>query len=127
FVTPREIDHLHFIEKVTRQRIPRKPLPSLAEAIEGKQKVTAERLLEVVNNESYSEFKGVAIQLLEQYDSVQLLSAALKLLTGEKKEVAIELTPEDPIRAKKRRFDVSTAGRKYTGFSGGQGSRWNRG
>lgn len=127
FVTPREIDHLHFIERVTRHRIPRKPLPSLAEAIEGKQKVTAERLLEVVNNESYSEFKGVAIQLLEQYDSVQLLSAALKMLTGEKKEVVIELTPEDPIRAKKRRFDVSTAGRKYTGFSGGQGSRWNRG
>lgn len=127
FVTPREIDHLHFIERVTRHRIPRKPLPSLAEAIEGKQKVTAEKLLDVVNNENYSEFKGVAIQLLEQYDSVQLLSAALKLLTGEKKEIAIELTPEDPIRAKKRRFDVSTAGRKYTGFSGGQGSRWNRG
>ena len=45
FVTPREIDHLHFIERVTRHRIPRKPLPTMAEAVEGKQRLTAERLL----------------------------------------------------------------------------------
>ena len=43
FVTPREMDHLHFIEKVTRHKIAKKPLPSIAEAIEGKQRVTAER------------------------------------------------------------------------------------
>lgn len=115
FVTPREIDHLNFIEKVTRHRIARKPLPSVSEAIEGKQKLTAERLLEVVQNGEASEFKGLSIQLLEQYDSVHLLSAALKLLTGEKKDIAIELTPEDPLRAKKRRPDVRTAGRRYSG------------
>ena len=33
-----------------------------------------------------NEYKGIAIQLLEQYDSVQLLSAAMKLLTGDKKD-----------------------------------------
>ncbi|TNJ65736.1 DEAD/DEAH box helicase [Paenibacillus hemerocallicola] len=115
FVTPREIDHLHFIERVTRHRIPRKPLPSMAEAIEGKQRVTAERVLEIVNDEGLTEFKGIAIQLLEQYDSVQLLAAALKLLTGDKKEVDIELTPEDPLRAKKRRPDVRSSGRKMPG------------
>lgn len=115
FVTPREIDHLHFIERVTRHRIPRKPLPSMAEAIEGKQRITAERVLEVVNSENYAEFKGSAIQMLEQYDSVQLLAAALKLLTGDKKEVEIELTPEDPLRAKKRRPDVRSSGRKMPG------------
>jgi len=90
FVTPREIDHLRFIERVTRQRIPRKPLPSMAEAIEGKQRVTAERLLETVGSEETSPFRGLALQLLEQYDSVELLSAALKLLTGEKPDVHIE-------------------------------------
>ncbi len=114
FVSPRELDHLHFIEKVTRHRINKKPLPSLAEAIEGKQKVTAERLLEVVQNESFNEFKGLAIQLLEQYDSVDLLAASLKLLTGEKKEVSIELTPELPIRARKR-GDFRSSGRRFTG------------
>ncbi|RXZ82259.1 DEAD/DEAH box helicase [Paenibacillaceae bacterium] len=123
FVTSREIDHLHFIEKVTRQRITRKPLPSMAEAIEGKQRLTAERLLEIVQEEDSQEYKGTAIQLLDRYDSVQLLAAALKLLTGEKKDVNIELTPEDPIRAKKRRPDVRSSGRRFSGGPFGSGSR----
>ncbi|MDO7906014.1 DEAD/DEAH box helicase [Paenibacillus sp. JX-17] len=118
FVTPREMDHLHFIERVTRHRIPRKPLPTLAEAIEGKQRITAERMLETVQSGELNEYKGLAIQLLEQYDSVQLLSAALKLMTGEKKDSNIELTPEDPIRAKRRRPDVRSSGRKPSNYGG---------
>lgn len=123
FVTPRELDHLHFIEKVTRQKIARKPLPSIAEAIEGKQRLTAERLIEVVQNDEIQEYKGLSIQLLEQYDSVHLLAAAMKLLTGEKKDVSIELTPEDPIRAKKRRPDVRSSGRRFSGGPFGGGNR----
>ncbi|GIP38015.1 DEAD-box ATP-dependent RNA helicase CshA [Paenibacillus sp. J31TS4] len=123
FVTPREIDHLRFIERVTRHKITRKPVPSLAEAIEGKQRIVAERLLEIVNSESAGEFKGVAIQLLEQYDSVALLAASLKMITGDSKEVNIELTPEDPIRAKKRRNDVRSSGRRP---GGGYGSNYRR-
>lgn len=122
FVSPREIDQLHLIEKMTRHKINKRPLPSVAEAIEGKQKVTAEKLLEVVQSEDFNEFKGLSIQLLEQYDSVVLLASALKLLTGEKKEISIELTPEEPMRAKKRRTgpgnDVRTSGRRYTGSFG---------
>ncbi|CAG5088316.1 DEAD-box ATP-dependent RNA helicase CshA [Thermobacillus xylanilyticus] len=126
FVTPREIDHLHFIERVTRQRIARRPLPSLAEAIEGKQRVTAERLIEIIQQDDFAEYKGIAIQLLEQYDSVHLVAAAMKLLTGEKKDVEIELTPEDPIRAKKRRPDIRSSGRRFGGAVGGYGGRNSR-
>jgi len=126
FVTPREIDHLHFIERVTRQRIARRPLPSLAEAIEGKQRVTAERLIEIIQQDDFTEYKGIAIQLLEQYDSVHLVAAAMKLLTGEKKDVEIELTPEDPIRAKKRRPDIRSSGRRFSGSIGGYGGRNSR-
>lgn len=123
FVTPREIDHLHFIEKVTRHKINKKPLPSLAEAIEGKQKMTAERILDVLQNDTQAEFKGLAIQMLEQYDSVNLLAAAMKLLTGDKKETNIELTPEDPIRARKKKFDVRSSGRRVGGgYGSGSGS-----
>ncbi|MHA6483660.1 DEAD/DEAH box helicase [Paenibacillus sp. strain BS8-2] len=125
FVTPREIDHLHFIERITRQRMNRKPLPSIAEAIEGKQRLTAERVLEVVQNEEFSEYKPIAIQLLEQYDSVHLLAAAIKLLTGEKKDVSIELTPEEPLRAKKRRPDIRSNGRPFN-RSGGSSYGGNR-
>ncbi|OKP96009.1 DEAD/DEAH box helicase [Paenibacillus sp. P46E] len=121
FVTPREMDHLHLIERVTRHRITRKPLPTMAEAIEGKQRITAERLLAMVEDGGeLNEYKGIAIQLLEQYDSVQLLSAAMKLLTGDTKDAQIELTPEDPIRAKRRggKNDIRS-GRKPNGGYGG--------
>ncbi|KAF4325352.1 hypothetical protein G195_000973 [Phytophthora kernoviae 00238/432] len=63
FVTPREIDHLHFIERVTRQRIPRKPLPTMAEAVEGKQRLTAERLLEIVQSGELNEYKAIVAPL----------------------------------------------------------------
>lgn len=130
FVTPREIDHLHLIERVTRHRITRKPLPTLAEAIEGKQRIIAERLMESIESGELNEYKGLAIQLLEQYDSVQLLSAAMKMLTGEKRDSEIQLTPEDPIRVKRRynnggKPDLRN-GRKpsgnYGGFRGGNSS-----
>jgi len=123
FVTPREMDHLRFIEKVTRHRIARKPLPTLAEAIEGKQRVIAERLLETLRNggEEVGPYKWLAMQLIEQHDSVQLLAAALKMLAGERKDVPIELTPEDPVRSRKRK----TAGRSDAGSGRrhGQGAR----
>ncbi|MCI3923850.1 DEAD/DEAH box helicase [Paenibacillus sp. TRM 82003] len=124
FVTPREMDHLHFIEKVTRHKIPKRNVPTLAEAVEGKQKLVAERILEIVQNEDYKEFKGTAIQMLDQFDSVNLIAAAMKLLTGgEKKDVEVELTPEDPIRAKKRKPDIRGSGRRVGGGGGYGGNR----
>jgi ATP-dependent RNA helicase DeaD len=123
FVTPREMDHLRFIEKVTRHRIARKPLPTLAEAMEGKQRVLAERLLETLRaEEDVSPYKWVAVQLLEQHDSVQLLAAALKLLAGDKSDVPIELTPEDPIRTKKRKSDNRGNGARRNGQGGRYGA-----
>lgn len=122
FVTPREIDHLHFIERITRHKITRKPLPSIAEAIEGKQRITAERILELVEVGDLGEYKGMAIQLLEQYDSVNLLAAAFKLITGDKNDKAnIELTPEEPIRVKRRNPDIRSSGRKPSGYGNNRG------
>lgn len=127
FVTPREIDHLHFIERITRHKIARKPLPSIAEAIEGKQRITAERILELVEAGELNEYKGIAIQLLEQYDSVNLLSAAFKLITGDKSEKTnIELTPEEPIRVKRRNPDIRSSGRKPSGYGNRNGGGYRR-
>jgi ATP-dependent RNA helicase DeaD len=49
---------------------------------------------------------------------VQLLAAAMKLLTGDKKGADVELTPEDPVRGKKRKFEGARSG---YGSQGGQG------
>jgi ATP-dependent RNA helicase DeaD len=122
FVTPREMDHFHFIERVTRHRITRKALPTMAEAIEGKQKVTAERLIETIGNGDLNEYKGIAIQLLEEYDSVQLVTAAMKLLTGDKKDSEIQLTPEDPMRAKRRKPDIRSGRKPSSSYGSRTGS-----
>jgi ATP-dependent RNA helicase DeaD len=122
FVTPREIDHLHLIERVTRHRITKRQLPTIAEALEGKQRILAQQILEIVESGDSHEYKAVAIQLLEQYDSVALFGAAMKLLAGERKEVPIELTPEDPIRVKRRQGgDIRSQGRRPGSGSGSGG------
>ncbi|MFC4599981.1 DEAD/DEAH box helicase [Cohnella hongkongensis] len=135
FVTHRETDHLHFIERVTRHRISKKLLPTLSEAMEGKQKVLAERIMETIRSEEdVKPYKWVAMQLLEQYDSVELLAAAMKLLNGDKKDVNVELTPEDPVRSKKRKFEGNRGGgyggggRRYGsgGGQGGSGGSWRQ-
>jgi ATP-dependent RNA helicase DeaD len=120
FVTPREMDHLHLIERVTRHRITKRQLPTIAEAMEGKQRILAQQILEIVDNGDSHEFKAVAIQLLEQYDSVALLAATMKLMAGERSEVPVELTPEEPIRVKRRPSnDIRSAGRRPGSGSGG--------
>jgi ATP-dependent RNA helicase DeaD len=132
FVTPRELDHLHLIEKITKHRIVKRPLPSVAEAIEGKQKLIAERIIEIVQEEDFKQYKTTAIQLLEQYDSVDLVAAALRVIAGgDKNEVPIELTPESPVRVKQRRDFRSggsrDGGRRPSGGSGGHASKSHHG
>ena len=83
FVTPREFNQLRNIENVIKRKIKRLPTPTLLEAFRGQQRLTVERLLQVVAEEEYDQYKGIAQELLEQTDSVTLLAAALKMLTKE--------------------------------------------
>jgi ATP-dependent RNA helicase DeaD len=103
FVTPREIDHLKLIERVTKRRMDRKTVPSLSEAIEGQQRLTVEKLLEVVEEGQIHHYKTMAESLLDDIDSVTLVAAALKVLTKEPDTTPIRLTDEAPLRAKKKR------------------------
>ncbi|WP_128894755.1 DEAD/DEAH box helicase [Longirhabdus pacifica] len=124
FVTHREIDHLHLIEKITRHKISKKQIPSLAEALEGKQRITSERILEEIQNGEFNEYKGAAMQLLENYDSVHLLAVALKLMTDDKNDVKVFLTPEEPLQ-KKRKKDFGNRRGSQNGYRGSNSSRGN--
>jgi ATP-dependent RNA helicase DeaD len=105
FVTPREIEHLRFIEKVANRKMERKPVPTMAEAMEGQQRAVVEKLLEVVQAGELHTYRAIAEQLLEETDSVTLLSAALKLMTKEPDTTPVTLTEELPLRAKKKKFE----------------------
>lgn len=95
-VTPREIGHLRYIEQFTHQKIGRKPVPTINEALVGLQRIGVENLLNVVENEDTGQYKTLAENLLEDHDSVTLLSAALKLLTRQSKNVLPGISSEAP-------------------------------
>ncbi|KUG02727.1 cold-shock dead-box protein a [hydrocarbon metagenome] len=116
FVTPREIDHLRSIEQLTKQRILRKPIPTVNEAFAGLQHLAVENLLQAMEKENIQTYKNLAESLLEEYDSVTLVSAALKILTREPEKTTFkELSDVPPIKFKKsqdRPNSKSSYGRK---------------
>ncbi len=110
FVTPRENDHLKTIEKITKRKITRRSVPTFAEAIEGQQRLTIDKLVETVQENDFQAYKNSAEQLLEEIDSVTLVAAALKMLTKEPNTTPVKLTEEAPLRAKKAKFGEKKAG-----------------
>lgn len=118
FATSREIDHLRLIERATNRRMERRSVPSMAEAMEGQQRTAVEKILEVAGRENLQAYKMLAEQLLEDVDSVTLVSAALKLLTKEPDLTPVRLTEEAPLRVSKKKFPS-----KGKGTSGGYGAK----
>jgi len=111
-VTPREISHLRVIETMTRGKITRHPMPTLKDAIEGQQRMAVEKLMMAVEKEDIDNYRGLAEGLLEETDSVTLLSAALKVLTKEPDQTPVALTEEVPLRVKRDK-NLRTGQRGY--------------
>lgn len=95
---PRELGHLRYIEQTTKRKIDRIPIPSVAEAIEGQQRLTVEKLLDQVQAGNFDQYKSRAEELLVNLDSVSLLSAALKLMTKEPDATPVKISAEAPLR-----------------------------
>lgn len=98
FVIPREIEHLRTIERTTKRKIVRMPVPSVTEAIEGQQRLAVEKILNQIEEGNLEQYRGRAEDLLAENDSVSLISAALKLLTKEPDNTPIKITEEAPLR-----------------------------
>jgi ATP-dependent RNA helicase DeaD len=112
FVTPREIDHLRTIEKVSKTTIDRQPVPSYQDVIVEKQQEVVSEMIKEIEKEGMTEYKGTAERLLEEYDSVSLLSAALKILTKEPNQTPVRLTEVAPLRSKKSQNKSFASNRK---------------
>ncbi|MDD4169760.1 MAG: DEAD/DEAH box helicase [Desulfotomaculaceae bacterium] len=117
FVTPREIGLLRIIENMSRRKIMRIPIPTTNEAIIGQQRLAIEKLLQVIEENDISQYKGLAEDLLEKTDSVTLLSAALKMITKEPDLTPVQLTEVTPLGVKKSR-NVKFEQRGYRRDSG---------
>ena len=121
FVTPREMPHLRLIEKVTKSKMKREVPPTNKEASRGKQQATAEKLTKAIEQGELKDFNETATELLEDHDSVSLVSAALKLLTKDRKDVPVRISSVQPISVK------SGGGRGGRGRGGGGGRGRGRG
>ena len=100
FVTPREIGHLQTIERMIKKHINRKNIPSVMDALEGQKSLAIEKLRQIIEEGEHLQYKQVAEELLEEYDSITVISAALKTLIKEPDTTPIELTAESPLRVR---------------------------
>lgn len=60
FVTPRELDHLPIIERLTQRKIVRHPIPTLTDALAGQQQITIERVLKAAEEPILSVYRNIA-------------------------------------------------------------------
>lgn len=102
FVIPRELGHLHSVEQATKRKIVRMNVPTITDAIEGQQRLAVEKLLRQIEEGNFEQYKGRAEELLSEMDSVELLAAAIKLMTKEPDATPVKITEEAPLRSRFR-------------------------
>lgn len=113
-VTHRELDHLKHIERSIKRKIARKPVPTIDEALEGQQRLTAEKMMQVVEEGDYLQHQGLARELLESEDAVTLIAAAIKLLTKEPEQTSMKITADEMPQkspSKKHKFENKRSSR----------------
>jgi|SRR5690625_3305686 len=103
FVTPREMPHLRLIEQVTKSKMKRVVPPTNKEAERGKQHAAVERIVNEIEKGELGSYKDTATEMLEEHDSVSIVSAALKLLMKERKNVPVKISSVQPISVKNNR------------------------
>ncbi len=103
FATPNEKDHVQAIERLSKKKMIRRPMPTVEEALRGQQQLTLEQLRTVMSGEEADSYRHVAEELLQEADAATVLASALKLLTKEPDLTPVYLTAEAPLRTRKRR------------------------
>ncbi|MFC3882477.1 degradosome RNA helicase CshA [Bacillus songklensis] len=111
FVTPREMGQLKNIENTTKRKMDRMKAPTLDEALEGQQRLAMEKLTNVLQSQNLSFYRQAAEELLEEHDSLSIVSAAIKLLTKEPDTTPVQLTAEAPMPGKRERSSRGRDGR----------------
>ncbi|MGE6489363.1 DEAD/DEAH box helicase [Paenisporosarcina sp. NPDC076898] len=119
FVTPREMGYLRIVEETTKKRMsPLRP-PSSDEALIGQQRLAVESLAEMVDKNNIGDYRAFATELLEKYEAVDVIAAALKSMTREPSDTPVSISEERPLPARKERSGGGG------GRSGGGGYKGN--
>jgi ATP-dependent RNA helicase DeaD len=118
FVTPREMGYLRIVEETTKKRMsPLRP-PSSDEALVGQQRLAVESLGEMVDKNNIGDYRAFATELLEKYEAIDVVAAALKSMTREPSDTPVSISEERPLPSR-------GAGGGGGGRSGGGGYKGN--
>ncbi|HWL22740.1 MAG TPA: DEAD/DEAH box helicase [Ureibacillus sp.] len=110
FVTPREMGYLRIVEETTKKRMtPLRP-PTESEALAGQQQQAMESLVEIVQANDLGDYRILANQLLEEYDAVDLVAAAIRSMTKEPVDTPVTISEERPLPMRKERSSSSRGG-----------------
>ncbi|MFC6041415.1 DEAD/DEAH box helicase [Paenisporosarcina macmurdoensis] len=97
FVTPREMGYLRIVEETTKKRMsPLRP-PSSDEALVGQQRLAVESLGEMVDKNNIGDYRAFATELLEKYEAIDVVAAALKSMTREPSDTPVSISEERPL------------------------------
>lgn len=104
-VAPREVKHLRFIENMIGKKVKRHNLPTLADALERRKRLLVEQVVAAAGG-PLTDYRPLAVEMLDEHDSVDLLAAALKLLDEEGREIERSELVEAPMEKQRVRLPV---------------------
>ncbi|GGN58693.1 MULTISPECIES: DEAD/DEAH box helicase [Oceanobacillus] len=127
FVTPREMAHLHLIEKTTKSKMKRLAPPTIQDARRGQQQLTIERIQKTIDKRDLTTYQEAAKDLLEDHDSVTVIAAAISLLTKERRDTPVRISSVAPVSVKKALHSKGKGGHrsKNKRFYGGRNRKGN--
>ena len=103
FVHPREMEFLQEIEHHTKSKMEKFKNPTLHEAKEAIYLRATDEIVDKMEEEKEVQLEKIAKNLLEQYDAVDIIASALKIMTkNDKKKAFVKLTHEGPVTLSKR-------------------------
>lgn len=93
FITPKEFSMLRQIKKVTKGNLEKMNVPTVNEIIKKKQIAKEEEIEEVLNQNDYFNYTKTAIELCENYNPVEVISALMKMQLD--KEMSFKYTKNE--------------------------------
>ncbi len=85
-IHPKEFRQLRQMERVLRVRLQRRPLPTVADVAEKQREALKNRLAEEIQHGVLPAYQEVVMQLAEQFDSVDIAAAAIRLMVEKGRE-----------------------------------------
>jgi ATP-dependent RNA helicase DeaD len=122
FVTPREMGYLGIVERTTKKKMEALIPPTADEAVMGQKRVAMEQLQEMTEKNNLGDYRTFAAEMLEKFDAVDLIAAALKTLTKEPEDVPVSISEERPLPSRGGGGYKGKGGRS-SGGGGYKGSR----